>query len=96
MKKRWRPGRGLDVIHVEQNKFLFQFGHKADADKVIAEGPGTYDNANLVIQKISPGEVAKDVLLNNMEIWIQVHGLPCGYVSEKIGAGCGAFLGELR
>jgi len=96
MKQHWRPGRGLDVIHVEQNKFLLQFGHKADAYNVITEGLWTYDNANLVIQKISPGEVAKDVLLNNMEISIQVHGLPCGYVSEKIGAGCGAFLGELR
>lgn len=96
MEQLWRPGRGLAVIPVVQNRFLFQFGHKADADRVINKGPWSYDNANIIIQRISPGEVAKEVMLDKLEIWVQVHGLPFGYVQEKTGTGCGAFLGVLH
>lgn len=94
----WKTGKGLAVIPVESNtnRFLLQFGHKADVERVLRDGPWLYDNASMIIQKITPGEVAKEVPLDKLELWVQVHGLPLGYTQEKTGKGCGAFLGAYR
>jgi hypothetical protein len=51
-----------------------------DAAKVVDEGPWLFDNYNLVIERIAPGVVPASVDLNFLEIWLQVHHLPFGFI----------------
>jgi hypothetical protein len=92
----WTPGKGLAVIPVEDNKFLFQFAHPLDVENVLKKGPWLYDNANIVVQKISPGEVPKQVIVNKLDMCVQIHGLPVVFMQEKVGMGFGAYLGEFK
>jgi len=44
-----------------------------------------FKNFNIVLQKIAPGDIPKAVALDKMDIWVQVHDLPFGFMQEKFG-----------
>jgi hypothetical protein len=69
----WNPGKGLVVIPVDQNKFLFQLAHPLDVEQVLNKGPWMYDNASMAIQKISPGTVPKTAVMNDLDLLVQFH-----------------------
>jgi hypothetical protein len=60
------------------------------------DGPWMYDNCNLVLERINPGMVPKDVELNHLDMWVQVHNLPFGFMQRRVGDAIGAYLGELK
>lgn len=91
----WRPVKGFDVSPTTENRYLFQFNHKNDAENVMMDRPWTYDNCNLVIERISPGMIPKNVCLDFMNIWVQVHNLPYRFIQPKVGEAIGRYLGEL-
>lgn len=35
----WQPGKGVEIIPVDQEQYLFQFYHKIDAEKVLNGDP---------------------------------------------------------
>lgn len=92
----WQPGKGVEIIPVDQEQYLFQFYHKIDAEKVLNGEPWFFENFNIVLQKIAPGAVLKAVALDKWDIWAQVHDLPFGFIQEKVDKSFGAFLGELK
>jgi HAMP domain-containing protein len=50
----------------------------------------------MVIERIAPGTVPASVALNSLDIWLQVHNLPFGFIQPKVGQAVGRFLGELK
>jgi hypothetical protein len=48
------------------------------------------------MDRIAPGVVPNLVPLNHIEFWVQVHGLPFGFIQPKVGQGIGSFLGTLK
>jgi hypothetical protein len=67
-----------------------------DAAKVLDEGPWVYDNFHIVVDRIAPGAVQRAVPLNHIDFWVQVHGLPFGFIQQRVGQGIGQFLGEMK
>lgn len=90
----WKPTMGVNIKELEQGIFLFQFYHKEDMAWVQNGGPWTFDNAMLCIEPIPPGEDPTKVPLWHLNIWIQIHDLPVGYMSEMVGKQLGNFFGE--
>jgi hypothetical protein len=96
MSKAWKPVKRVTILKAEGDRYLFQFHHKMDAAKVLDDGPWLYDNFHLAIERIAPGAVPRLVNLNHLDIWVQVHGLPFGFIQQRVGQGIGQFLGELK
>jgi hypothetical protein len=96
MSRAWKPGKKVTITKSVADRYLFQFHHKVDAARVLDEGPWLYDNFHIVMDRISPGVVPSFVPLNHIEFWIQVHGLPFGFIQPKVGQGIGSFLGTLK
>jgi len=78
------------------DRYLFQFHHKVDAAHILDEGSWLYDNFHIVMDRISPGVVPNFVPLNHIDLWVQVHGLPFGFIQPKVSKGIGSFLGILK
>lgn len=57
-------------------------------------GPWTFDNTMLCLDIIPPGEDPLKVDLWFLKIWIQIHDLPAGFMSEAVGKQLGNFFGE--
>jgi hypothetical protein len=92
----WHPVKGVTILSAPEGRFLFQFNHKKDAENALEDGPWVYDNSNLVLERINPGMVPRDVELNHLDMWVQVHNLPFGFVQQRVGTAIGAYLGELK
>ncbi|GAU37478.1 hypothetical protein TSUD_207140 [Trifolium subterraneum] len=84
----WRPGQQVTISPVEENKFLFQFYHLWDMERVFQGGPWLFDNHMLVFKKLTI------VQLDEMEMWVQIFNLPFGYTNESMGLLIGSHLGR--
>uniref|UniRef100_A0A803PRW0 Reverse transcriptase domain-containing protein n=1 Tax=Cannabis sativa TaxID=3483 RepID=A0A803PRW0_CANSA len=80
----WQPGRGLYVKELEPNLFLFQFYHEVDIERVIEGSPWTFDRAPLVFERVKTGENPRQVALLHLELWVQLHNMTTGFISERI------------
>lgn len=52
----WRPGKGVTIKDLEQERFWFQFHHQLDLDRIIKGGPWSFDNYMLVLKGVTPGD----------------------------------------
>lgn len=89
----WRPAMGINIKEIEQGIFLFQFYHKEDMAWVLKGGSWSFDNAMLVMEEVPKGEDPLSVQLWNVNMWIQIHELPSGFMSEIVGKQLGNFFG---
>lgn len=90
----WKPTLGISIKELEQGIYLFQFFHKEDLQWVVKGGPWMFDNAMMVLEPIAAGEDPLQVPLWHVNIWIQIHDLPMGFMTEAVGQQLGNFFGE--
>lgn len=85
---------GINIKEIDSGIFLFQFYHHEDLSWVLNGGPWSFDNAMLIVSKIPAGEEPLNVSLWSIEMWIQIHDLPKGFMYEAVGKQLGDFFGE--
>jgi 14-3-3 protein epsilon len=90
----WKPGQGVSISAIEENKFLFQFFHLWDMERVFQGGPWLFDNHMLVLKKLKVGDDPLTTELDAAEMWVQIFNLPFGYMSPSIGELIGSHLGR--
>ncbi|XP_017256434.1 uncharacterized protein LOC108225991 [Daucus carota subsp. sativus] len=90
----WKPAMGMTIKEIDPGIFLLQFYHKEDMLWVLNGGPWSFDNAMLLLERIPSGEEPLKVPLWFMNIWVQIHNLPSGFMSEAVGKQLGDFFGE--
>lgn len=78
---------GVSIDEILHQKFLFQFRHKADIRRIVEGGLWAYDNHLLVYEKVQPREDLGMVTLDKVVLWVQVHEVPLGYMSEVAAKG---------
>lgn len=77
------------MIHVDEERFLCQFNHRLDAERILRDKLWLYEGYNLVLERIAPGEVPTVVPLNHLELWVQVLNLPFNTIRPGVGEGIG-------
>lgn len=81
----WRPVKEVFMEEtVIPNIFLFKFFHQMDKQRVLEDGPWTFNNQALIVKRLELGEQLSDIKLQELFIWIQVYDLPLGFNSESI------------
>uniref|UniRef100_A0A803PR19 Reverse transcriptase domain-containing protein n=1 Tax=Cannabis sativa TaxID=3483 RepID=A0A803PR19_CANSA len=93
MASLWQPGKGMYVKQLESNRFLFQFYHEIDLNRVIEGSPWTFNRIQFVFTKLKPTDDPRLVPLNSLDIWVQVHGLQYGFKSENVLKRAGNYIG---
>ncbi|VFQ73855.1 unnamed protein product [Cuscuta campestris] len=88
----WKPLMGMAVTEIEEGLYVFKFYSEADRDRVMDLCPWSYRSQLLVLEPMGKHTDPRDVPLHHAYVWVQVTGLKCGYVSEKIGNDVGEFL----
>ncbi|GAU39464.1 hypothetical protein TSUD_158950 [Trifolium subterraneum] len=90
----WQPGKGVEIRPMEDNKFMFQFFHPLDMERIYQGGPWLYENHMLILRKVKFGEDPIMVPMESTEIWVQVHHLPFGFMCAPIGWLVGNHIGK--
>ncbi|VFQ64830.1 unnamed protein product [Cuscuta campestris] len=90
----WRPVKGVQVSEIEPNLFSFVFFHKSDLQRVLEEGPWSFENNTLVCCQVEIGDLPSSVVLDTVDLWVQLYDLPLGYTSDSVLAQIGNFIGS--
>ncbi|XP_031127534.1 uncharacterized protein LOC116029627 [Ipomoea triloba] len=90
----WRPTMGVTMRQLPTKRYLIRFYHEGDLNRVMNEGPWTYEQSLLVMRRLLPGDDPETVQLQHVEFWVQIHSLPVGFRSEVVVKAIGTFLGE--
>ncbi|XP_019149880.1 PREDICTED: uncharacterized protein LOC109146685 [Ipomoea nil] len=89
----WRPVMGMRVLPMDDNLIVFQFPHLKDLQRVIDDGPWSFENQTLVCATVPTGIRPDEVLLTGISIWVQIHDLPTIYASSDFIARIGDYVG---
>lgn len=91
----WRPVKGVFMEETNRmNMFLFKFFHDRDMQRVLDDGPWTFNQQVLLIKKFNADEQLKDIKLSKLYMWVQLYDIPVGFKSEFILKSIGNFVGR--
>lgn len=91
----WIPVKGVFMEESNvPNLFLFRFFHEFDMQRVLDDGPWTFNNQALMVRRLEMGEQLSDIRLNELYIWVQIHELPVGFNSEFVLRSIGNYIGK--
>ena len=51
LRRAWSLGKGVQIVEVGSNLFQFKFCRESDMDEVLKEGPWSFDNQVLMLQR---------------------------------------------
>lgn len=94
MASLWKPGRGMYVKQLDANRFIFQFYHELDIKRVTEGSPWTFGRFQLVFKRLQEGDNPRIVEINNMDIWVQLHGMHTGFMIQRVVADIGNYIGR--
>ncbi|KAL8098348.1 hypothetical protein AgCh_031201 [Apium graveolens] len=90
----WGPGRGVYIKQLESNGFFFQFYHEVDIRRVIEGSPWKFDRFHLVLQWVCEGDNPRTVEINNIDLWVQLHDMSTGFMSQRVATDIGNYIGR--
>ncbi|XP_019166658.1 PREDICTED: uncharacterized protein LOC109162409 [Ipomoea nil] len=90
----WRPVMGMQVEALTDELFLFRFPHSKDLQRILDDGPWSFENHTLVCERVHPELRPEDVNLDSVAFWVQVHGLSAMYASSEFLTRIGDYLGS--
>lgn len=90
----WQPVKGVLIREIATNTFLFQLFHPFDFTTIFSDGPWNFDGHLLLLHKLQVGEIPTSVPLFHAIFWVQIHDVPIGYMTRKVGEIFGNFIGE--
>ncbi|PPR96281.1 hypothetical protein GOBAR_AA24388 [Gossypium barbadense] len=94
MANLWHPVRGVQIQDLKEKRFLFQFFHAMDMDRVLKGSPWTFNNHLLILHPLQWGEDPLKIPLIFSPFWVQIHTIPMGFFYENLARQLGYFLGK--
>lgn len=91
----WEPKYQMTLILMDGNKFMVQLYSKADLTRILDRSPWLLNNNMLILKKVAIGEDPLTMAMDTIEIWVQIHQLPFGFMDERIGALVGSHIGKM-
>ncbi|KAL8536022.1 hypothetical protein ACS0TY_011600 [Phlomoides rotata] len=67
----WRPMRGVSIKPIGKGRFLFQFHHTLDVNRILEGSPWSFNNHPLVLHSLQRGDHPLRVPLNKLPFWVQ-------------------------
>jgi hypothetical protein len=89
----WRPVKGVSIKEAKPGLFLFCFNHQFDMEEVLKNGPWMFDNQLLIMERVQLGVQIENIPLTHADFWVQIHDLPTGFMTEKVGIKLGNYIG---
>ncbi|CAH9125671.1 unnamed protein product [Cuscuta epithymum] len=82
-----RQVKGVSIDEIEDSKFLLQFYHEGDLNRVVDEGSWSFEQNLVVIKWLGHTDKHVEVTLDHADFWVQVHDLSLSYMMAKVAHG---------
>ena len=88
-KPLWRAIHGFKGRDMGKNVVLFIFNDMLDMERVLANGPWSFDKYHILFQRIDDDTSFSQMRFDSCYFWVQIHDLPARYMNavtcDKIG-----------
>ncbi|XP_010672836.2 uncharacterized protein LOC104889341 [Beta vulgaris subsp. vulgaris] len=92
MIQAWGVNKRMVIRMIGANRFVFQFFHWRDKEKVLEGRPWCFENQLLILNAIDGEDQPADVPLTYSPFWIRLKNLPFNYRSATV---CRAIAGKI-
>uniref|UniRef100_A0A2N9HCL8 Reverse transcriptase domain-containing protein n=1 Tax=Fagus sylvatica TaxID=28930 RepID=A0A2N9HCL8_FAGSY len=96
LKPLWRPGSGFKARDMGNNKAMFVFQNDADAERVLINGPRSFDKHLIILSRLDDTVPFSKACFDFMFFWVQIHDLPVKMMKPAACARIGSTLGVLE
>ena len=79
-----------------ENRVLFTFRDEIDMERVIANGPWSFDKFLIILQRIEDDDQIAQIKFRHISLWVQIHNMPVRHLTEEAGWKIGATLGTVE
>lgn len=94
--KAWGEPKGLKVVDMGPNIFMFTFKDKKETQDVLRRGPWYIMNHLISLQYWIPEVCTHEVDYSGVSFWVQLHGMPLGTMTTKNATRLMERFGEVR
>ena len=84
LRRAWGLENSLQIIEVGLNLFQFKFQIEFDMACILQDGPWSFDNQLLLLQRWQKGMAVGNIRLEHASLWIQIWGAPFDMISLKL------------
>ncbi|XP_042942827.1 uncharacterized protein LOC122277010 [Carya illinoinensis] len=95
MSQVWKLDGWVQFKDLGNHKFLIEFKHLADKDRVLGGRPWFFDRNLLSLQEVDERMPMNSVNFNFEPFWVQLHGVPLAAMTVEVGTQLGAAIGEV-
>ncbi|KAI4980350.1 hypothetical protein ZWY2020_020835 [Hordeum vulgare] len=96
LRPAWGNPRGLEFHPLGANRFLAEFGSKADKDRVSGESPWTISKHCILLKEFDPVLRPIDVCFDTLMMWVRILNLPFGLMNDDHGKAFASTLGKVE
>ena len=86
-KPLWRSKNGFRVKNLGNHVVLFIFDNEEEVDTIMANEPWSFDKHLMVLQRYGKDSIVEELSFNLTQFWVQVHGIPLGFMNPTVAAG---------
>ena len=94
-KPLWRSKNGFKVKNLGNHVILFTFDNEEEVDTIMANEPWSFDKHLMVLQRYGKDSIVEELSFNLTHFWVQVHGIPLGYMNPTVAAGLCETVGKV-
>ncbi|KAK9989376.1 hypothetical protein SO802_029615 [Lithocarpus litseifolius] len=91
----WKMGNDLKIVDVGDGMFQFRFSLESQLRWVWDNGPWSFENNMLALQRWEKGLTTRTVRFKSIPMWVQVWGLPFDLINEEAGLDIGRGIGSV-
>ena len=82
------------ISNLTKSKSSYLFQAKDDLDKVLLQGPWSFDKYIILLHKLKVGESVSSLTFQKAAFWVQIQGLPTLSQTRDVGLSIGGILGK--
>ena len=96
LRRAWGLENSLQIIEVGPNLFQFKFETEFDITRILQDGPWSFENQLLLLQRWQKGMTVRNIRLEHAFLWIQIWGAPFDMVSPQVAREVGNRIGRVE
>ena len=92
----WKLSYGMSIREVGCRLFIFHFEENLEKERVLLRQPWSFNKSLQVLGNFEGHEKPEEVKLQWCPFRVQIHGLPLGLMTAKIGTVLGESIGDVE
>uniref|UniRef100_A0A7N2LME0 CCHC-type domain-containing protein n=1 Tax=Quercus lobata TaxID=97700 RepID=A0A7N2LME0_QUELO len=92
----WRSKNGFKVRNVGNHTILFIFDNEEEVKKIMEGEPWSFDKHLVMIKRYDYSIPIKDLVFDQVSLWVQVHDIPIKYLSREVAEKLCEAVGEVN